>query len=311
MEYVNENITMTDDELMHWGIKGMKWGVRRFQNKDGSLTPAGEKRRAKLEAKIEKLGGKKSGGSSEDKADAPRKKSASDMSDDELAKAINRARMEDAYRQLRPEPVKESFAKKFVNDAVKPAMINSGRKFLENGISKLAENLLKEKVDPNSLESLKKTYEKLDYKQKIDKMINPDKYLSEEDKNKRQQRDFDAETREAQREGYTSVQDKAVKTRAAEEAAAKVASKTNVTNRVTNIVGKNIDASDKDIRKTTRTGMSGDEYDFNDTATSGQSYVSNSTTLSLPAPTKSNPTVSSGESYVRSINWRDMDWGDD
>jgi hypothetical protein len=35
--------------LYHWGIKGMKWGVRRFQNKDGSLTPAG-KARIKLSA---------------------------------------------------------------------------------------------------------------------------------------------------------------------------------------------------------------------------------------------------------------------
>ena len=31
-------------ELYHHGIKGQKWGVRRFQNKDGSLTPAGRKR---------------------------------------------------------------------------------------------------------------------------------------------------------------------------------------------------------------------------------------------------------------------------
>ena len=35
---------MQDTSLTHWGIKGMKWGVRRYQNKDGSLTSAGKKR---------------------------------------------------------------------------------------------------------------------------------------------------------------------------------------------------------------------------------------------------------------------------
>lgn len=34
----------SDDELYHHGIKGQKWGIRRFQNKDGSLTPSGRKR---------------------------------------------------------------------------------------------------------------------------------------------------------------------------------------------------------------------------------------------------------------------------
>ena len=36
-----------DYELYHHGIKGMKWGVRRFRNEDGSLTDAGKKRYAR------------------------------------------------------------------------------------------------------------------------------------------------------------------------------------------------------------------------------------------------------------------------
>lgn len=34
----------TEDYLVHHGVQGQKWGVRRFQNKDGSLTSTGKKR---------------------------------------------------------------------------------------------------------------------------------------------------------------------------------------------------------------------------------------------------------------------------
>lgn len=209
----NTYVLGPNGELYHWGIKGMKWGIRRYQNKDGSLTPAGRKRYDDSE---------------DEKVQPAKKKSVRDMTDDELSRAIARARAEDEYNRLRPEKAPEpekkpSFAKKFMEDAVKPALINSGRKAMESAMDKVVKDLLKDKVDPDSLEALKKTFDKLDYKQRIDKIQNPDKYLNEEDRTKRQKRERDAADWEAQMEGYADAADKAAKTRARAKAEAEAA----------------------------------------------------------------------------------------
>lgn len=84
-----------NDELYHWGIKGMKWGVRRYQNKDGTLTAAGKKHYA----------GDGNAGSDEQEQKveyAPKRtgKNAEEYSDEELRARINRLQMEKQYRDL-------------------------------------------------------------------------------------------------------------------------------------------------------------------------------------------------------------------
>ena len=82
---------MSNDTLAHHGIKGMRWGVRRYQNKDGGLTSAGRKRAAKLENEYSKLTGRKPGESSIKSTSSLRKKKIGEMSDDEIRGQIVKA----------------------------------------------------------------------------------------------------------------------------------------------------------------------------------------------------------------------------
>ena len=83
-------------ELYHWGIKGMKWGVRRYQNKDGTLTPAGKKRYTE--------DGRDEDGQEQQAQSSPpaknRRQSISDLSDDELRTIVNRKQSERQLRDL-------------------------------------------------------------------------------------------------------------------------------------------------------------------------------------------------------------------
>lgn len=59
---VSLSLVHADNEgayLAHHGVKGQRWGVRRFQNPDGSLTEKGKRRMKTLQGKSDKLDAKK------------------------------------------------------------------------------------------------------------------------------------------------------------------------------------------------------------------------------------------------------------
>jgi hypothetical protein len=121
---------MGNDYLAHYGILGMKWGVRRFQNKDGTLTSSGKKRYRERYKTDEPH---------EDYKKAHTSKSIKSMSDAELRNRLNRLQMERQYSQLSSSNVSKGreYVQKIIKAGTTVATVTTTALTLYNNVNKI------------------------------------------------------------------------------------------------------------------------------------------------------------------------------
>lgn len=125
---------MDYEVIYHHGVKGMRWGIRRYQRKDGSLTKAGQRRLAKqraanLEKARQARAEKKVAEAERAKKVSEDKLSAKKMTDKEINDRLARIELEKKYKAAVKENNSYSKGKQFLN------------KFSDTLVDKLAEKL--------------------------------------------------------------------------------------------------------------------------------------------------------------------------
>ena len=114
------------NDIWHYGIKGQKWGIRRYQNSDGTLTAAGKRQQKKEEKRQAKEARKQAKQVDKEirQERAYASKNRRSLSDEELVSRVKRLEQERKLKNLTDEDVATG------RTAVKSFLKETGRRVL-------------------------------------------------------------------------------------------------------------------------------------------------------------------------------------
>lgn len=161
------------NEIYHHGILGQKWGVRRYQNKDGSLTPAGKRKAAKMKEEYTALTGKRLIRKPTKKVEPKNtgdenanRKQIKEMSATEIQNRIDRLEKEKRLATLQSETASkgEKFVTTVGKQVIAPSAIEAGKRVLTNWFEKQGKELmgLNPKDTKDALSALKDEVKELE-----------------------------------------------------------------------------------------------------------------------------------------------------
>lgn len=139
--------------LEHHGILGQKWGVRRYQNKDGSLTEAGRERYQKFNKLVE-IGKKEDELTKKAYSDEGRRKMSDKLFEDTMANEEDRKFYEDWYKQAGAKEYGETL-----------------KDFFYEATGFEPDNYLYTKYEPEELQSVRE-----EFKQAATELLNDDEW---------------------------------------------------------------------------------------------------------------------------------------